>query len=175
MSAFRVPRFEFQVSGFWLRGSRFRVPGSRFQVSGSGFRVQDFGLRVSGSGFRVSGFLFRIPGFEFPVEFDLALDVREQVLAHHRLDLLRREPGSGFRVSDFGFRASGFRFRVSGFGFRVSGVKSRAELQVGRVREELKDGGCRRWGSNPSGTCSQERMTHDTVTSTTRRAAHPSS
>jgi hypothetical protein len=33
---------------------------------------------------------------------------------------------------------------------------------------------CRRWRSNPSGKCSQERLTRRTVTSTMRRAAHPS-
>ena len=32
----------------------------------------------------------------------------------------------------------------------------------------------RRWRSNPSGKCSQERLTRGTVTSTMRRAAHPS-
>jgi len=32
----------------------------------------------------------------------------------------------------------------------------------------------RRWRSNPSGKCSQERLTQGTVTSTMRRAAHPS-
>ena len=32
---------------------------------------------------------------------------------------------------------------------------------------------CRRWGSNRSGKCSQERLTRGTVTSTMRRAAHP--
>jgi len=36
------------------------------------------------------------------------------------------------------------------------------------------DRGCRRWRSNPSGQCSQERLTQGTVTSTMRRAAHPS-
>jgi len=35
--------------------------------------------------------------------------------------------------------------------------------------------GCRRWRLNPSGKCSQERrLTRGTVTSTMRRAAHPS-
>jgi len=33
---------------------------------------------------------------------------------------------------------------------------------------------CRRWRSNPSGKCSQDRLTRGTVTSTMRRAAHPS-
>ena len=33
---------------------------------------------------------------------------------------------------------------------------------------------CRRWRSNPSGQCSQERLTQGTVTSTMRWAAHPS-
>ena len=33
---------------------------------------------------------------------------------------------------------------------------------------------CWRWRSNPSGKCSQERLTRGTVTSTMRRAAHPS-
>ena len=33
---------------------------------------------------------------------------------------------------------------------------------------------CRRLRSNPSGKCSQERLARGTVTSTTRRAAHPS-
>ena len=33
---------------------------------------------------------------------------------------------------------------------------------------------CRRWRSNPSGKCSQERLTRGLVTSTMRRAAHPS-
>jgi len=33
---------------------------------------------------------------------------------------------------------------------------------------------CRRWRSNPSGKCSQERLTRGRVTSTMRRAAHPS-
>jgi len=33
---------------------------------------------------------------------------------------------------------------------------------------------CRRWRSNPSGKCSQERLTRGTVSSTMRRAAHPS-
>jgi len=33
---------------------------------------------------------------------------------------------------------------------------------------------CRRWRSNPSGKCSQERLTRGTVTSAMRRAAHPS-
>ena len=33
--------------------------------------------------------------------------------------------------------------------------------------------GCRRWRFNPSGKCSQERLTRGTVTSTMRRAAHP--
>jgi len=32
---------------------------------------------------------------------------------------------------------------------------------------------CRRWRSNPSGKCSQERLTRGTVTSTIRKAAHP--
>ena len=32
----------------------------------------------------------------------------------------------------------------------------------------------RRWRSNPSGHCSQERLTRGTVTSTMRKAAHPS-
>ena len=32
----------------------------------------------------------------------------------------------------------------------------------------------RRWRPNPSGKCSQERLTRGTVTSTMRRAAHPS-
>ena len=32
----------------------------------------------------------------------------------------------------------------------------------------------RRWRSNPSGKCLQERLTRGTVTSTMRRAAHPS-
>jgi len=35
-------------------------------------------------------------------------------------------------------------------------------------------GRCRRWRSNPSGKCSQERLTRGTVASTMRRAAHPS-
>ena len=34
--------------------------------------------------------------------------------------------------------------------------------------------GCWRWRSNPSGKCSQERLTRGTVISTMRRAAHPS-
>ena len=39
----------------------------------------------------------------------------------------------------------------------------------------MKTGTCsRRWRSNPSGKCSQERQTRGTVTSTMRRAAHPS-
>ena len=33
---------------------------------------------------------------------------------------------------------------------------------------------CRRWRSNPSGKCSQARLTRGTVTSATRRVAHPS-
>ena len=33
---------------------------------------------------------------------------------------------------------------------------------------------CKRWRSNPSGKCSQQRLTRGTVTSTMRRAAHPS-
>jgi len=33
---------------------------------------------------------------------------------------------------------------------------------------------CRRWRSNPSGKCSQERLPRGTVTSTMRKAAHPS-
>ena len=33
---------------------------------------------------------------------------------------------------------------------------------------------CRRWRSNPSGKCSLERLARGTVTSTMRRAAHPS-
>ena len=33
---------------------------------------------------------------------------------------------------------------------------------------------CKRWRSNPSGKCSQERLARGTVASTMRRAAHPS-
>jgi len=39
---------------------------------------------------------------------------------------------------------------------------------------EKEEERCRRWRSNPSGKCSQERLTRGTVTSTKRRAAHPS-
>jgi len=54
--------------------SRFRVPGFEFRVSGSGFRVHGFGTRVSCSVFRVSGFGFRVvcSGFRvYDLEFML--------------------------------------------------------------------------------------------------------
>ena len=43
-----------------------------------------------------------------------------------------------------------------------------------RFPHENARAACRRWRSNPSGKCSQERLARGTVTSTMRRAAYPS-
>jgi len=40
--------------------------------------------------------------------------------------------------------------------------------------QDLSRTSCRRWRSNPSGKCSQERLARGTVTSTMRKAAYPS-
>ena len=60
----------------------------------------------------------------------------------------------------------------------TSHLKRKEERGFGLLRDQVSGlmfrGRCRRWRSHPSGKCSQERLTRGTVTSTMRRAAHPS-
>ena len=112
-------------------------------------------------------------------------------------------PPLGFRVqaSGFGVQGSGFRVQGSGLGVYAGWGPARATPNESTPTTEiaepqgyeapfrvqgLDDIGfrvppspycssltCRRWRSNPSGKCSQERLTRGTVTSTMRRAVHP--
>jgi len=73
------------------------------------------------------------------------------------------DPPSSFPPSSPGFSGQ-LLARISGQRLASMGIRdSRSVL-----------GGSRRWRSNPSGKCSQERPTWGTVTSTMRKAAHPS-
>jgi len=92
--------------------------------------------------------------------------------------------GSGFGVQGLGFRVWGLGFglpnpqKSQNCGLILLQETSRSDTQPrwkcihgGRGGVNV---GCMRWSSNPSGKCSQERLIRGTVTSTMRRAGHPS-
>ena len=76
---FRVPRFEFRMSGPWSRipGFSLRVAVFVFKFSVFGFRFPVFGFRVSNIGIRVLGFRLRDPDLHVHLD-NLGLEGRGQ-------------------------------------------------------------------------------------------------